>query len=491
MSDDKNSRLPTEHFKAKEDQMLTAAPGGRYQPEDTNAFLGDKIKTNKKDTELRTLIQRVTASTGPIWSDGLYDPVLDGDELEQTSLVNGKPVGIVPSSVNTATLDKGSVRGTVASRLMRKALGTGKDGLISFDHSGFTIRVGEITPRERFALMVMLREQRDNVGMQTKGQLWTTDDVHIQKLIVDFCLDKVIDTSILDWTPSLIRKLMVPQDIIALQNGVLDFMFPEGIPVIQECINSFNAVDPCDWSTLSNIERLDQAAKLTMRRTFVRNRTKIDSYCLEQLAKPMRTITEAEVISYQDRLKSLHANLDPIIVSDTNGIQISVVPRWCSIDEYFDEGLATIADARIQIDNIFNDPRYDGMSDKQVSKERQERIDEYLDYIGPSKFTCWIEKIILKTEEGTFSIAADEETGRSDLIKNIEEIGQDSIVREAFINAMREWLVSNQWNFTGIQNFRCPKCRASQDAALHSTEPLIPISITMYFFTTIVASRMF
>lgn len=495
-----NLRLPFEHYRAKEGHVNIQVPGGNYSPTESAAALKQTMSQNpdKKDikdirTEATGQASRLEASSAGLWNDGRYDEIVaDIDDLSQVNLVDGKPVGIVPASVNTKKMNKGKIGGNTASRVMRRALGTGKDGLITLDHSGFTVRIGKIAPRERFALMMTLRGIRDGIGVQTKGQMFTTDDVKLNKAIMDFCFSKIIDSSLMDYTIEKIRNLMLPQDTIALMTGVLDFMFPDGIPTIQECTNSFKATDACDWSTLADIDRLDAAARLIFRRTFLRKNSKIDTYCLKQLAKPMGTVSEEEVESYQSRLIKLHMNVKPIRISDANEMTIDIIPRIPSYAEYEKESMATTTDVLAEIDEVLNSQEdMEGLSNKQAAGVREARINEYMDYVVTRKFSAWVDKLQINDSEGTFVIEEDEDTGRQDLIDEVTGLAENTDVGAEFIKQMEKWLVGNQFTFNALPSFKCPKCRSPQSERLHEVENLIPISMPMYFFTTIALSRAF
>ena len=458
-------------------------PGGRYNDQDAKRAIEKRII---EQGEVRGT-DKVAKANYDASSYGLYTKPeyadLVPDDSVQAEKIDGKTIAIQPVSPSMG--DEKIVKGMNVARLIRSSISSGRPVNIPLHVSGFTIQVGNFTSISLFRLSNALKELRDNIGVNSRGLIFSGDSAAIDCLLTDYILEHVINTSVRGWTIPMVRKLMRIPDIESLKAGALDALYPKGYPFLRECANAYRPISPCDYHTLMNKERTSDAVALTFRFLVRRIPTRFQARHLRQLGSPWDALTEEMVLAYQaslDEHNGVPERIGPI--NNDGSLNTYIVPQIPSYELYRTEMMQWMANIEAIVDGVLTLDT-DEMSEKEIQKMRNERISELINVVSAQKHSPWVKELFFESADG--SMTAPE---REDIINGLAEISARAEAKEVFVTAIEKFKVSQIHTFTGIPNYICPKCQESQDEDLHPQYKYIPINLVYYFFGIAASSHL-
>ncbi len=458
-------------------------PGGRFTDAEAKQAIERRIL---EQGEVRASDKQAKANYDAC-SYGLYNNPdyadLVPDDSVQAERIDQKVIAIAP--VTPSMGDEKIVKGMNVARLIRSSISSGRPVNIPLHISGFSIQVGNFTSVSLFRLSNALKELRDNIGVNSRGLIFSGDSAAIDCLLVDYILEHVINTTVRGWNIPMIRKLLRIPDIESLKAGALDALYPKGYPFLRECANAYRPISPCDYHTMNNKERIADAATLTFRFIVRRIPSRFQARHLRQLGSPWDALTEEMVLDYQASLDK-HNNVPERIgpINNEGNLNTYIVPQIPSYDLYRTEMMQWMSGIEAIIDSVLTLDT-DEMSEKEIQKMRNERISELINVVSAQKHSPWVKEIFFESTDG--SMTAPE---REDIIIALGEISARAEAKEAFAAAIEKFKVSQIHTFTGIPNYICPKCQESQDADLHPQYKYIPINLVYYFFGIAASSHL-
>lgn len=476
-----NLRLPVVHYQAKEEDIPLAGPGNNFNREAAEEKLKQQIVENGKkvnDDHRRTNSAINNASLG-IWTNDDYADVLaDGEELEQVVEFEGTKIRMQSHTPSLDADEEGVANNISFVREIRSTTGGGRHVTIPLWHSGFKITVGDFGSESIFRLTGKLQEIRDNIGLQTVGQIYSFDDVHVQTLIIDFVLDHVVTSTLENWTREKIADLLRMRDSSWLMAGALHSIYPDGYPFQQECSNLDKPDIKCNYSTLKAADRVQDIAKIDFLRSSMKRPNTFGRSQYRTMAK--RTVTEDEVIRYQGSLDD-QLDLDNVIgpVNDTGEANYKLVLADPAFSQYRTEGAKWISDVITTIEEVIQS--HVDLTPQERAQRRAEHLTNYTEQLRGQKIGPWVTKIIKESAKGKGSA-----TDRDTIYDSLGALSEDSAIRANIERLFREYQNKALMTFNGIPNFICPTCKKSQPNTVTELN-IIPVSMTQYFFTMLVS----
>lgn len=482
MSEEKkkpNLRLPVEHYTANKTDIPVAAPGKRFDETAANSKLLEKIKENpnkKPMPEDRLTLESIKRAASGVWSEGEYDSVLDG-ELDQESEIDGTSLRNRVRETKTNVDENGKANNSSFLRGIRSSIGTGKHAEVLCWHSGFTMTFGDITAEAVFRLTGRLQELRDNIGTNTNGMIFTTDDGHTTTAIIDFLLDHVIECNIKGWTRDIIEANLRMCDAPWVMAMGLHSMYPNGYPLQQECSNLDEEGVPCGYSTLTAVERVKDIAKINFLRACVKKSTSFTRTQKRHMAKS--SVTVEEVTAYQDTLLDQH-NLNNKLgpVNNTGSSSYYLIARDPNYKRYKSEVREWFAEVTAVIEEVM--AGYNDISPAERAAIRKDKFATYTSSLRGQKVGPWIDAIV-EERDGEVTRADD----RTIVFESLGALSEKDSTRDNIEKCVLDFQNKSFHSFVGLSNFTCPGCKSAQKD-IDPASNLIPIQVSQYFFTMLV-----
>jgi hypothetical protein len=360
-------------------------------------------------------------------------------------------------------------------------MGVGRPTKIPLWHSGITVTVANFKENEILSLNHSLNEQRMELGYATQGFLFSASDVNIVMEIVDFVLDHVISTNLKGWVQgdkNILKELILVTDIQTLLAGALDAIYPSGYPTERHCINS--GTEKCDHKpkfkrTVGGLE-FDTDSLLRFNRTMWTDTNRITLESKQHMAAGSGSHEKADILKYQTSFNLINNLSEPVVI---NGARIQLSFQQPNLVKYEQVGSLWITGVMDMVDKSMS-----GVADNdkktRVSKRRG-FIRDYEYVLRFQKHAAWVKSIqYSKDEEGSEPVVI---TDAKTIFALLGELSQDEELVTKATKEINKYRENVQVTFTGIPNFSCPSCGASQIEGEPHKHSLIPMDMVSYFFT--------
>lgn len=417
---------------------------------------------------------------------GRYDEILGDDKnLAQYLEVDGKKIGGVALK---SKLAPGTERltGVAARRRVSAMLGTGNNVYWRLGHSGIVVNIGNFSPGEIFEFQTKLIHAVEEIGMKTRGQILSTDDVHIIVKEVDFVLDHVIDTSIHNWTLDILRDNLDVRDLLTLLTAGLASMYPEGYPFLRSCEFKGFGEEGCDWDTFKGLQDPSKIVKLDF--TLITH-LDVDAFTKKQiriLNSPMQGIKVDRLAEYRDEFKQNTVTTPP--VNETGGATYKLVIKAPMYSRYRREGLLFTAEVIHNVDNALSEAPDLGLETS--TNRRKTLLGTYLTRINAQRHGSWIESIIEDSPEGQIIYGGSEsQEDRLNIMERLADFSANETVCNNTIEYVEDFKKKQLHSFIGIPDYKCPSCKRNQTNWTNYRAGIIPISISQYFFDIMALSQ--
>jgi len=445
------------------------------------------------DTDIAKLRNEVVSeleSIGSIlFNDGEFEHTFDrAGSLwrQEVATENGTPIKITsPRMRNTGG---GVISGDQAINFLTGISGVGAMTRIPLWHSGIMITLDSFTEDALLELNVKIGSIRSDAGRDTKGAVFTGDDVLIVGVILDFILKNVTNTSIIKkMSTKELRDIILVSDIPSLIVGALQVIYPKGYPLYHPCtnVNTGPDAEACNYSveSESNLKALGDFkpdSNMSFKKTLWIDKSIIDDDVIEHMSVADNTHRIDEVKKYQ---KKLHAEFDPAcssaVMRNDDRSRITVHFKTSNISSYITEGtnwvngIATKVNS-IMVNSVASDP-------DTKEKERQLFMVQYTQMLELLKQSSWVSyiEIIDKGDANSRTVINDEKS----IKRSLAVISNFDGGRTKFKDAVQMYKETANIAFTGLPNYTCPGCGNSQTDADAKHPTLIPINMVGYFFT--------
>ncbi|QNI21076.1 hypothetical protein [Vibrio phage vB_pir03] len=474
-----NLRLPLSQYKQDEEiknkDFPLRAPGEQLNLTEQKTALYKEVeasgtrKPNEKQVERFRMIN--AAENQAFWqeSENYTDIVSDPEQLAQSLEVDGEV--IKPKRLTPVLHDEGQVLGNAFLQALRAATKNGGHAEDYMYSSGFWLKIGDFDSEKCFRTASKLKDARDNIGIATNSILFSTDDVHIRTVIIDFILDHVLDSNLQGWQDrATLEEALVVTDTERLMGLALDAMYPDGYPLIQDCKNKLSNEKKCDYITLPPENKLDELSKLNFMRTMILLPHRFGAEQKRFLRK--EKVTLEEVKDYQEKLLNFNNSSLVIGTYDFGPTKIRLRGKTPSYLQYKAEGLTWIANV-VDVAESLTSP---SANKKEEATQRNEHIVSRVRQVMTQRQMCWIERVSMN---GAYT------DSREDVESALAILAEDRQLAERVKNDIRKFTKSQIHGLCAIPNWTCPSCKKTQPDGEEKIN-LIPISMSAYFFSILV-----
>lgn len=391
------------------------------------------------------------AGTG-IFEDGLDDAMKrDSDwgqfvETEGMRLRAAKPrIAKAPSGTNTLV-------GQQAIAKITALTSAGTTVQIPLWHSGIWISL-KAPPLSAFIeLDRRIAMDKTLAGRSTRGLVFSNDSVYMVSHLVDLALQYVFDCNVQNWSPELLRKLILVPDLSFLATGLALTIFPDGHPFSQPCTTDPSKCQHVTKGTV-NLAKLmwvdrakltDQQRKHMLKRDLARSPSEIAAY-QEQWYE-----TKSQVVAITDELK--------------------VTFKMPSLDDHIEMGTSWINQIEAATENAFGASlRGEQRETYLINQTQATRIGLYVH---------WIDKFII--DEGDQQLTIDD---RETIEETSKSLSSSPEVSEKIINGAKTFINDRTMSVVGVPNFECPNCKNWHLTEGSPSKTIIPIDAVSNFFT--------
>jgi len=386
--------------------------------------------------------------------------------------------------------DGAELNGTSARRYLNKITNSGNVTKIPLWHSGLILTIDTFAEQQMLDLNILLTRNQTTLGLMTRGASFTGDDINAAIPIVDFILANVIESNLIDHKRSNLNKLIAATDIPILMAGALASIYPTGYPINHACITADPEV--CDHNLTS--ERLPSGefkpdSLLDFTKVVWVDRDSLTNEDVLHMSSSNKSTTYEQVISYQNRLKArtqMDHNKAVIWEKDTpNGkLTITFTFKTPNLAEYNITASKWINDVQRAAELALSKQIDDDLSTRDREEKRNELLSSYAKVTDLVKHEGWIDHITIDDPDYENPILiTTAEAIRESLEANVKIEG----FKESLELAVQKYKENSIIAWTGISNYKCPKCGNSQTPPDSKTPSLIPLNMTGIFFSIMVS----
>lgn len=440
--------------------------------------------TGKQIDEFSSLLEAFQEVIANNFPNNEYLKVFTRESSDWVQRINGEKGRTIGISNPVFALSKNSneLEGSNAIRFLSSAVGVGHVMRIPLWHSGIVLTLDAFKERKLLDLHQTLIRQKMDIGTNTKGASYSGDDIFVTKTIIEFILEHVIDTTLLDWDHRKLQKLILVNDIPGIIAGALASIYPRGYPLFHQCINTLRG--SCNYSIEAKRNEIlgdylpDRL--LDFRKVwFVDNsRLTITDKTFMSCIKPTHKVEE--ILDYQKRVNNLKDWEEGRKVYENDTIEVIVNFKISNLEDYFQSctewctRVADMADKVMSLDNTIDE--------KTRSDVRNDTLNQYAITVKLLRQTNWIDYIRVVDSEKFVRKIIDPKTINSAL----EVFGQINEFDTAFHSAAQSFKEDSTFALTGLPNFKCPSCGDGQTAPNSKHPSIIPMNMISYFFILMV-----
>lgn len=369
-------------------------------------------------------------------------------EFEGNRIANG----VAPFSLPKGG---GKISGDRAILFLQSTLGSGEQRTILLPASGIWLTLRPSPDTSLSNLETLVGATKEHIGRLTNSLALSNTMVYMVGHLVDFILDSVVDSNVLDATPEILRDLILTTDIHAMATGSASTIYPNGYPMIQPCVaDPFN----CQFieENMLNLRYMTiyETARLTVtQRSFIADKTIKRTVDQIKAYQAMGPVTESEVVEVADR-------------------NLKVTFKTPTINEYIADGNAWIDAIARMIDMVTES--IDGDDTR-----RRQLIDDQARLTTLRQYGHFIKEVIITDEDGTSRSIQDSLT----LNAAVNELSSQDDVLTAVLAGVRRHIGRATIAFVGIPKMPCPACGKSHEDGPEAHPDIVPIDAVNLFFT--------
>lgn len=440
----------------------------------------EKKMTKEQLTAVATTLYELYSGTFKgRYSEGVNDRLLAQALLHESKRIANGRAGVKLKSGTTR------LGGAAASHRIREKLGTGNEVYWRLWNSGLTIRLGNFTPGDLFVFQMQLAELHYEVGMNTRGQVLTTDDAHIIIKIVDWILDThVTECNLRGWTASKIKDQLIIEDVYTLMTAALQAIYPKGYPFIRDCDFRPKELGGCTWSTLQGVNDPKNLVRLDFRKVTYVDTEKFTPFQKKIISSPWSSVTETDLERYREEFgTTVHTTK---ILNEEGEANYRLNVRAPVYSRYKEETLAWLNYVTRMVDQALEEAP--DVSEQANVQRRAMAFSNYIQRANAQMHASWVKDIVEVSPEGEVVIGGESDQERIDVSTALADLATDAHVSQTIVNEIERIKLQEAKTFVGIPNYQCPSCGKGQQNYFEKRPSIIPISVPHYFFAIMVST---
>lgn len=369
-------------------------------------------------------------------------------EYEGNRIANGEAPFTLPKG-------GGKLSGDRAILFLQSTIGSGEQRTIVLPASGLWLTIRPSPDTNLSNLETLVGASKEHIGRLTSSLALSNTMVYMVGPLIDFILEAVVDSNVVDATPEILRDLILTTDIHALATGAASTIYPNGYPLMQPCVaDPFNC-QFLEESTLNlrYITLYETNRLTTAQRAFLANKNV--KRTVEQIKEyqAMGPVTESEVVDLPER-------------------RLKISFRSPSVTEYMIDGNMWIDSITKMIDSVTQEISGD-------EARRRQLVEDQARLTTLRQYGHFIKQITILDEDGTERIIQDSLT----LNAAVNELSSADDILTATLTGIRRHIGRATIAFIGIPKMPCPMCGKSHDDVSDGHHDIVPIDAVNLFFT--------
>lgn len=451
---------------------LGDATGGREAVRESVTTLAKKLSLNA--TEVKTLTRFMEGALNGQWSGERYQEIVSRIENPASALeIDGRKLRVSHPKV-AAVGEDNRITGLAAITLINSTNGTGKSTTVPLYHSGIRATLGLFNEDSLLDLQIQLAERRVEVGRQTRGVIYSTDDSYLLTTIADFIIANIIDSTVKTTDSNrveVMRRVIKTPDIASLIVAGLADIYPGGYPYVAVCMDA-----ECTYKTITESGDGDvDYPMLDFKRMLFVDPDRVSDATARFMAKPMRTHTEKEVLDFQSKHLATEEETGPL--NDTGNAIYRLVLETPSYEDYRALSIAWLDNVVETVTKSLTlaDPTTEAGEQNRRSTYIRNRLNLY----SPLRSGCWVKsiKISMVGEDEPLVIE-----GVDDVYESLKALCKTKAIKKSLLDSIEDYKIRNIYAYTGIGKHKCPKCQKDQQVENPRHQEIIPINVVSYFF---------
>ncbi len=387
-----------------------------------------------------------------VYSNGLNRTVyrddanfVQGVDSQQGILTASAPV-FKSNEANKFTGERARLR-------IRQALKLGVIFNVPLWHSGFWIRIKAPSEGDLLELYRQITAEKITLGRSSYGLLFSNNTSYTSKIILDFCIENMYESSLVIKDGDNIRKYIKTPDLPILLWGLACSIYPNGFQYTRPCIS--------DPEKCNHIVK----EKLDLTKLLWTDTSSLTQFQINHMTKRQRGSMDTDSLKrYGDEF--IRGQKKKITLSD----QVNITVKIPTIVEHIDSGYRWVN----TIEESYG---------KALIQDESKR-DDYLLSQGKAtvmrQYSHFVESI---------EVAGDVYDDIDTLEEVLNDLTASDKIRVSFMDKVAEYLDESIISLIAIPTFTCPNCGGEQvptkEYVRHPN--LIPLDIVQTFFTLLIA----
>ncbi len=421
--------------------------------ESINSITSDKENFFKNESNANWLQVIQNAITNLVFNNGLT-PSLDNKDALFKQHISSPSGDLKPGTPKFKKSPTGQqYAGEAALIRIKSAIGLGTVFSIPLWHSGFWITLKAPSDSAVLELYRSLSEEKKTLGRATYGLVFGNNSVYYNKILVDFIVANIYNTSIKLTGEQNIRDYIKIQDLSVIIWGLACAIYSKGFNYQRACV-----VDPEECTHIVT-EKLDLRKLL-----WVDSKSLTPQQINHMTNRAPDSMSVESVKSYTDGFSVIGVN-EKIALNDT----VSVVLKAPTIKEHIEAGDRWVSD----IEQTY----IEALTEKTTIKERNEYLNNHGKATMMRQYTHFVKSIIIDEDEYT----------DIDIIEGtLSEMSSEDSLRETFLEKCKYYINKNIISLVAIPTYKCPNCGNEQPTNHDKGKvfrSLIALDSTQTFFT--------
>ncbi len=404
----------------------------------------------------------------------------EGSEFVQ-KIVNseGKNI-IINSPIFAPAKNCAELVGDNAVRFINSVTKVGTVTRVPLFHSGIVLTLDVFKDTNLLDLHQRLIMQKMDLGTNSKGAIYTGDDVYVTATILEFILDHVIDCNLIDWNIKKLRSLILSNDIQSIICGALHSIYPRGYPAFHQCMNVVTG--NCNYTVTAkrddNGEYLPDTL-LDFRRVIWVDNSRLNINHKLHMAVTMPTHTVDDIKRYQNEVNIMGDFAAGKSILKNSEVEAFVHFKIPTLDDFINNATEWCVRVSDMVDKIME---YDTARADERVEARNKKMSQYASIINIEKASHWISHISIVDSEGF-----DRKISEKNTLNNaLTTLAKTDGVEETFFKNLQLYKEHSIFVVAGLPNYECPECHHGQTAPDAKYPSVIPMNMVSYFFILMV-----
>lgn len=392
--------------------------------------------------------------------DGAFEDMVRVEDL--VNVIKNAEKELVPRKLPFSN----SKNPEVLKAKFNSALGLGDVIQMPLYHSGFWITIRPPKDNDLLSLQHAINKEIIALGRTTQTMIHSNYSVILNRLVLDFILDHVSDTT-LKVDKSELKKYIVTNDIELIVLGLICSIYPDGYNYSRNCRNITEFKEDGTPKCIDYI-----TGKINPMKTLFVNRKVLTRDALVHMAKRSpNSMTIEDVENYRAKISKFD-NFELEVVGE-NGTVFNIVLSVPDIENYTHKGQVWVEEIISMAEELF--------TDTETEEGKNRKVLEMMYTMVLGLYATYIKSISIKDSD----VEIEE---YSDILDTLHSLSSDQIVIDSVITGVKNFINKTTIAVVAIPNYTCPTCNTEQSDSDNELthhddfKELIPLNVLESFF---------